>query len=95
METSDRKVTKLMREYGKAKNLTKSAMRADMDRKTARKYLKADKLPSEMKQPHDWRTRKDPFAEDWPECEGRLADAPEWHIVYFFTKYSAHPGQRS
>ena len=77
MEMPDRKVKKLMEEYSKTNNLTKSALRADMDRKTARKYVKAGKLPSEMKKPHDWRTRKDPFADDWPECEAKLGDAPE------------------
>jgi len=77
MEIPDRKVRKLMEEYSKTNNLTKSALRADMDRKTARKYVKAGKLPSEMKKPHDWRTRKDPFAEDWPECETKLKYAPE------------------
>ena len=84
METPDRKVTKLMREYGKTNNIAKSAMRADMSPKTARKYLDAQKLPSEMKKPHDWRTRKDPFVEDWPECEAKLADAPELQPKHLF-----------
>jgi hypothetical protein len=36
-----------------------------MDEKTARKYREIGKLPSELQQEHDWRTRKDPFEEAW------------------------------
>jgi len=35
--------------------------------KTARKYLRLGKLPSESRAPHTWRTRQDPFAEVWNE----------------------------
>lgn len=42
-----------------------AALKADMNVKTARKYHKAKKLPSDMKVKHDWRTREDPFSEDW------------------------------
>jgi hypothetical protein len=51
-------------------------MKAGMDRKTARKYAAAGKLPSEMSRAHDWRTRPDPFADDWPELEALLAAQP-------------------
>jgi hypothetical protein len=53
-----------------------AAMKADMDRKTARKYAAAGCLPSEMVAPRDWRTREDPFAEDWDEAEALLREAP-------------------
>ena len=36
-----------------------------MDVKTARKYLRVKKLPSDMNMPRYWRTREDPFSEDW------------------------------
>ncbi len=36
-----------------------------MDEKTARKYRKKGKLPSELKQEHTWRTRNDPFEDAW------------------------------
>ena len=54
------------------RSLTKAAARADMDEKTARKYRDLKKLPSELKQPHTWRTRKDPFADVWDEGESFL-----------------------
>ena len=53
-----------------------AAMKADMDRKTARKYESAGRLPSEMKAERDWRTRPDPFEGDWPEVERQLREEP-------------------
>ncbi|MEA3420966.1 MAG: IS21 family transposase [Acidobacteriota bacterium] len=51
----------------KKKNLVIAATKAGMDEKTARKYRKLGKLPSQIKKEHAWRTRKDPFEEIWPE----------------------------
>ncbi len=61
MVTPDRKVRKLMEEYQKTGNLLKAALRSDLDPKTARKYIKAGKLPSQMRVEHTWRTHSDPF----------------------------------
>ena len=66
-----------MEEMSKHGRTGHAAMKAGMDRKTARKYLAAGKLPSEMKVPRGWRTREDPFADHWAELEGRLREAPE------------------
>jgi hypothetical protein len=38
--------------------------------------MQLGKAPSEMKMRRTWRTREDPFADDWPEIEERLRDAP-------------------
>jgi hypothetical protein len=43
-----------------------------MDVNTARKYLNARRLPSEMKAVRHWRTRPDGFAEVWAEISERL-----------------------
>lgn len=40
-----------------------AALKAGMDVKTARKYRRLGKLPSEVHPPHRWRTRADSFAE--------------------------------
>jgi hypothetical protein len=40
-----------------------AASKAGMDVKTARQYLRARRLPSEMKVDRHWRTRQDGFAE--------------------------------
>jgi hypothetical protein len=65
-----------------------AAMRAGMDRKTARKYARIKKLPSELVEPRDWRTREDAFVEDWPEIEAMLKDAPGLEAKSIFTLLS-------
>ena len=77
MRTTDAQVRRLMEEIQKHSGIGLAAMRAGMDRKTARKYARLGKLPSELKQPHTWRTREDPFADDWPAVAAMLAEAPE------------------
>jgi len=64
---TDHQVRRLFMLNEKQKSRTIAAAKAGMDPKTARKYLKIGKLPSQIKCNHDWRTRKDPFEEDWPE----------------------------
>ena len=57
--------------HGAAKEL--AAVKSGMDPKTARKYRRLGKLPSEVKiMDRDWLTRPDPFAEVWPELEAQL-----------------------
>ena len=53
-----------------------AALKAGMDRKTARKYIVAGTLPSEMRAPRDWRTREDPFAEHRDEVRALLRETP-------------------
>lgn len=84
MATPDRKVRKLMEEYQKTGNLIKSANRADLDPKTARKYVRAGKLPSQMRVEHTWRTREDPFEEHWSEAADMLEAAPELEAKSLF-----------
>ena len=74
--TTDQQVRRLMDEMSKHGKLELAAMRSGMDRKTARKYVTAGKLPSELKKPRTWRTRQDPFAQDWDEAAQLLADVP-------------------
>ena len=57
--------------HGAAKEL--AAVKSGMDPKTARKYRRLGKLPSEVKiMDRDWLTRPDPFAEVWPELQAQL-----------------------
>jgi transposase len=65
-----------MEETSKNGHLGKAAMKAGMDRKTARRYAKAGKLPSDMKKPRAWRTRLDVFSRDWPAVTAILQDMP-------------------
>lgn len=73
-----------MKELGRGVPLGVAAARSGMDRKTAGKWRDLDRLPSETKQPRLWRTRKDPFAEDWPEVQLMLEDAPELEAKALF-----------
>jgi hypothetical protein len=68
----DRQVRRLFKMKARGRSLTKAASHADIDEKTARKYLKLEKLPSEVKKSHTWRTRKDPFEDNWAEAERYL-----------------------
>ena len=68
-------------------------MRSDLDRKTARKYLRAGKVPSQMRVEHAWRTRPDPFEQHWGLCEEILGDAPELEGKFLFEWLcEQHPG---
>jgi len=69
VQTTDAQVRRLMEEIQKQGGMGLAAMRAGMDRKTARKYVRAGQLPAELRTPHTWRTRADPFAEDWPPVD--------------------------
>jgi len=53
-----------------------ASAKAGIDEKTARKYRRLGKLPSEVRMEHDWRTRPDPFAEVWPRIEEQLTLNP-------------------
>jgi len=63
--TTDRQVIRLRKHMSKENKISKAADRAGMDEKTARKYLASVRLPSQMKKDRNWRTRPDPFADDW------------------------------
>lgn len=53
-----------------------TAAKAGMDAKTARKYRRLGRLPSELPAQPRWRTRTDPFAEVWEEVERLLEINP-------------------
>jgi hypothetical protein len=73
-----------MKDFKKHGRVGRAALRAGMDRKTAGKYLTLDKLPSELKEPRTWLTRKDPFEEDWPHVRHLLQDVPDLEAVTLF-----------
>lgn len=64
-----------MEVYGTEGLVGRAALRAGMDRKTARKYLRLGKLPSELRTPRTWKTRPDPFADYWPRVVTLLAES--------------------
>src|SRR5512135_38631 len=52
--------------------LAQASDKAGLDEKTARKYRDSDRLPSQRRTPHTWRTREDPFQDVWPELVDQL-----------------------
>src|SRR5205814_2914138 len=53
-----------------------AAARAGISERTARTYEHEGKLPSQLKRPHDWNTRSDPFEQDWPWVVAQLERDP-------------------
>jgi hypothetical protein len=82
---------RLMSEYKKTDNPTPSAMKADVDRHTARKCIQAGKSPAELQAPHAWRTRPDPLDKMWKEVAAMLRDAPELEAKTFFEHFLERP----
>jgi hypothetical protein len=73
---TDKQVRRLFKLLAQGKNLRVAAARTDMDEKTARRYRRLGKLPSEVKVGHTWRTRPDPFADVWEEVRSKLEINP-------------------
>jgi hypothetical protein len=68
---TDAQVRELRKGLLRGASLTQAAMRAGMDRKTARKYRDRPELPG-PRPPRTWRTRPDPLAAVWPRLEELL-----------------------
>jgi len=77
MTATDAQVRIIMRERQKGRTQEQAAASANLrSRKTAAKYERLGKLPSELRQTRHYRTRSDAFAEDWPMIENMLEGAP-------------------
>lgn len=61
-----------------------AAAKAGMDEKTARKYRKLGKLPSESKAEHTWPTRKDPFDTAWEDVKEKIELNPGFEAKTLF-----------
>lgn len=83
-----------MDEMAKHGKVGLASARAGLDRKTGRRYLAAGKLPSELKEPRGWRTREDPFVDDWPAIAARLTEAPELEAKTIFELLIGENGER-
>ena len=71
---TDLQVRRLFDMRNKHEHLYQAADAAGMSSKTAHKYLKNGKLPSQCRVEHTWPTRQDPFADDWAFIEQILED---------------------
>jgi len=66
---TDKQVRRLMKLVQTEKTKALAAAKAGMDPKTARKYLRTGRLPSQVRQEHTWKTRENPFEEVWEEVK--------------------------
>lgn len=69
---TDNQYRRLMKLSQTENKLGVAAAKAGMDEKTARKWRRAGHLPSEPREPRQYRTRLDPFAGVWGEVEQLL-----------------------
>jgi hypothetical protein len=70
---TDQQVRRLRRLDHQGLPKERAADKAGLDPKTARKYRRLGKLPSEVRGMHrDYRTRPDPFADVWSELQEQL-----------------------
>lgn len=91
---SNKQVRRLLKLSKKHKTIKEAALKAGMNRKTARKYLNSMKLPSESKSEHLWRTRKDPFIENWAQAKEMLEINPGLEAKTIFEYLQReYPGQ--
>ena len=97
MTATDAQVRIIMRERQNGRTQEQAAAKANLrSRRTVRKYERLGKLPSELKRPREYRTRRDPFEEHWPEAEAILRDLPEVEAKTLFEWLcEQHPGQLS
>jgi len=61
----DTEIRLYLQERRKGMTQRVAAARAGIGERTARTYEQAAALPSQLKRLHDWKTRIDPFEEDW------------------------------
>ena len=91
---TDAEVQIMLRERRKGKTQDQAAARAGMHTNTARKYERLGALPSHLKQPRTYRTRPDPFVDDWPWVQAHLErdSAVQAHTL-FALLCDQHPGR--
>lgn len=91
---TDRQVRRLMSLLQKDHSLLVCADKVGMDRRTARKYRSAGRLPSALRPPHPWRTRPDPFSELWPWVVEQLSLNPGLEAKTLLEALQrSHPGR--
>lgn len=91
---TDSQVRRLKRLSKTESNQELAAVKAGMDPKTARKYLRNGLLPSETKTDRTWRTRRDAFHEVWAEIQDQVKTNPGLEAKTIFEALQGkYPGQ--
>ena len=80
----DAEVRLYMKERSKGRTQEQAAARAGMSVRTARSYERSGALPSQRKGPRTYRTRPNPFAEDWLFIVDCLERDPALQVTTLF-----------
>ena len=84
----------MLRERAKGRTQEQAATRAGMSVRTVREYERRAKLPSQLRQPRTYRSRPNPFADDWPWITQLLEDDPALQgQTVFGLLCDRHPGR--
>jgi len=87
-----RQINQLVYERNRRVRISMCAIKAGVSRNTARKYLRQADPSKQEKQPHDWRTRKDPLEAIWSVARGMLENAPELQAKALLEHLAERPG---
>jgi Mu transposase-like protein len=91
---TDSQVRRLKRLSKTEKTQELAAVKAGMDVKTARGYLRDGRLPSARKPERTWRTRSDPFDRVWEEIRQKIEEHPGLEAKTLFEALQRqHPGE--
>src|SRR5690349_13931243 len=89
---TDQQILRLRSALNKGMSLSLAAAKAGIQPKTARKYRRLGRLPSEVSMEHTWRTREDPFEDVWPWVAGQLTVNPRLEAKTLFEELKRlHP----
>src|ERR1019366_1703909 len=93
---TDEQVRRLRKLSNTEKNQELAAAKAGMDPTTARRYLRLERLPSELKKESPWRTRGDPFSDVWGAVQKQIEESPSLEAKTLFEWLQrVHPGRFS
>lgn len=81
---SDHQAIALFKEYRVSKNIKISALKTNMNRKTAAKYIKLSNTPSELVKNRDWRTHTDKLLPVWDQALSFLENNPDLEARHLF-----------
>ncbi len=91
---TDQQVQLLRISMTKYLNQKIAAAKSGMSERSARKYLKTESLPSELKKERHWRTRSNVFEPVWDKIENMLVLSPRLTAKTILSYLvSEHPGQ--
>ena len=91
---TDQQVQRLFKIMHTEPTMAIAAAKAGMDEKTARKYRRLGKFPSEVKPAHDWSGHADAFIDVWDDIKAKLSLNGGLEAKTLFTYLQrTHPGR--